>query len=72
MTDELLQAENARLRKALVEIYRRADIQADEPIVEICEAALSTPADEPTFTGTDAEAMVAMHRPPWLEETNDA
>ena len=33
--------ENARLREALREIYCRADIQADEPIYELAEAALS-------------------------------
>lgn len=33
---------------------------------EACAAALF--ADEPTFTGTDDEAM---HRPPWLEEADD-
>ena len=38
-------AEMARLRAALVKIYRRADIEANEPIVEICETALTTSAD---------------------------
>ena len=43
---EELEAEVARLREALRLIYIRADVQADEPIYELAEAALSTPADD--------------------------
>lgn len=36
----------AQLREALREIYRRADIQADEPIYELAEGALSETTDD--------------------------
>ena len=41
---ERLKAEVARLREALRLIYIRADVEANEPIYELAEAALSTPA----------------------------